>query len=73
VVINGTTRHALLVKGSGSATLQFIYRIVAGDSAIATQVTVGIIQLNSGTIKDRAAVVATKTFSAPSLATVTVN
>jgi len=54
VVINGNTRHAPYLEtgwGNNTATLMFEYQLVAADTAAVGQVTLGVIQLNSGTIK----------------------
>lgn len=75
VVIGVNTRQATYASGSGSTALVFTYTVVAGDAAIAGQVSAtSPIDLNSGTIKDVAANDATLTFAAPTgIASKTVN
>ena len=53
VVINGVTRRATYVQtgwGPNNSTLLFQYKIVGADVATATNVSLGVIQLNSGHI-----------------------
>jgi hypothetical protein len=76
VTINGTVRAATYTSGSGTTALVFAYTVVAGDVAIAGQVTTAaVIVLNGGTIKDTPCgnAVSPLTFSAPTTTTVAVN
>jgi hypothetical protein len=54
VVIGGTTKYANYIAGSGGSTLYFRYTIVAGDLDTDGITSATSIQLNGGSIVDRA-------------------
>lgn len=74
VTIQGISRHAAYVHGSGTATLLFEYQLVIGDYAGPGGVVVSSpVQLNSGHIyKLGTTTAATITFTPPTMSSVTV-